>query len=252
LKILYLIPGEGMPEEEIKRREVAANAFARSGTKIIVEEVGKGPLSIESAIEEYMSIGPMLERLYQHRKSKKFDAIIIGCAGDPGLRAARELMDVPIIGPAESSYYFACMIADKFSVISPMQAGVASADGLVARIREMGLESRIASVEFVEIPITEMWGDDPNIVIKQIAKAIEKAKDKGAGCAVLGCMSMAFQTMDTSWDAVGIPVINPLKIAIKTAESFVDLGAKHSRITYPAADFEKLAGTVFKQFRERE
>lgn len=247
MEILYLIPGEGMPEEEIKQREVAANAFARSGTTISVEEVGKGPLSIESAIEEYMSIGPMLERLYQYRKTRKFDAIIIGCAGDPGLRAVRELMDIPIIGPAESSYYFACMVAEKFSVISPMQAGVASADELVARIRGMGLESRMASVEFVETPVTEMWGDDPSVVIKQVTKAVKNAKDRGAGCAVLGCMSMAFQTMNTSWDAAGIPVINPLKVAIRTAESFVDQGVKHSRITYPAADFEKLVQTVFRQ-----
>jgi len=236
-----------MPEEEIKRREDVTNSLARPGTKVTVEEVGEGPLSIESTIEEYMSIGPMLERLYQLRKAKRFDAIIIGCAGDPGLRAARELMDVPIIGPAESSYHFACMIADRFSVISPMQAGVASADGLVARTREMGLASRLASVEFVEMPITAMWGDDPSVVIKQATVAIEKAKDKGAGCVVLGCMSMAFRTAKTSWETVSIPVINPLGVAIKTAECFVDLGLKQSRITYPAADFKKLVETVFKK-----
>ena len=247
LEILYLIPGDGMPEEELKRREEVTNSLSRSGTKIIVEEVGKGPLSIESAIEEYMSIGPMLERLYQIRKAKRFDAIIIGCAGDPGLRAARELMDIPIIGPAEASYYFACMIADRFSVISPTQAGVSSADELVARIREMGLASRLASVEFVEMPITEMWKDDPSTVIEQATNAIERAKEKGAGCVVLGCMSMAFRTAKTSWDTISIPVINPLGVAIKTAECFIDLGLKHSNITYPAADFKKLVGTVFKK-----
>jgi allantoin racemase len=247
LEILYLIPGDGMPEEEIRRREDITDSLVRPGTTVTVEEVGEGPLSIESAIEEYMSIGPMLKRLYQLREAKRYDAIIIGCAGDPGLRAARELMDIPIIGPAEASYLFACMIADRFSVISPMQAGVSSADDLVSRTREMGLVNRLASVEFVEMPITEMWGDDSSLVIKQATKAIEKAKEKGAGCVVLGCMSMAFRTVNTSWDNVGIPVVNPLKVAIKTAEIFVDLGAQHSRITYPAADFEKLVRTVFKE-----
>ncbi|MBN2227947.1 MAG: Asp/Glu racemase, partial [Candidatus Thorarchaeota archaeon] len=123
MELLYLIPGDGMPEDEIKRRKEVINSLAQAGTHVTVEEVGEGPLSIESAIEEYMSIGPMLKRLYHLRKEKKYDAIIIGCAGDPGLRAARELMDVPIIGPAEASYHYACMIADRFSVISPMQAG---------------------------------------------------------------------------------------------------------------------------------
>ena len=247
LELLYLIPGDGMPDDEIKRREEVTNSLARTGTKVTVEEVGEGPLSIESEIEAYMSIGPMLEWLFKLRKDNKFDAIIIGCAGDPGLGASRELMDVPIIGPAEAAYHIACMVADRFSVISPMQAGgVDAADDLVARTREMGLNSRLASVEFVEMPITEMWSDDPSAVIKQATLAINKAKDNGAGAVVLGCMSMAFRTAKTTWD-VGIPVINPLSTAIKIAESFVDMGISQSRVTYPAADFKKLVGTVFKE-----
>ena len=247
LKILYLIPGDGMPDDEIKRREDVTNSLARQGTKVTVEEVGKGPLSIESEIEAYMSVGPFLEWLFARRNDNKFDAVIIGCAGDPGLGAVRELMDVPVIGPAESAYHMACMVADRFSVISPMQAGgVDAADDLVARTREMGLNSRLASVEFVEMPIVDMWSDDPTAVIKQAKLAIDKAKENGAGAVVLGCMSMAFRTANTKWDA-GIPVINPLTAAIKVAESFVDMGIMQSRVTYPAADFDKLIGTVFKE-----
>lgn len=247
LELLYLIPGDGMPEDEIKRREDVTNSLARPGTNITVEEVGEGPLSIESEIEAYMSVGPMLEWLFRLRKNNKFDAIIIGCAGDPGLGAARELMDVPVIGPAESAYHFACMVADRFSVISPKQAGGFDvADDLVARTREMGINSRLASVEFVEMQITEMWGDDPTAIVKQATKAISKAKENGAGAVVLGCMSMAFRTAKTEWN-VGIPVINPLTAAIKVAESFVDMGILQSRVTYPAGDFKKLVGTVFKE-----
>jgi allantoin racemase len=245
VELLYLIPGDGMPDDEIKRREEVTNSLAREGTNVTVEEVGKGPLSIESEIEAYMSIGPMLEWLFELRKDNKFDAIIIGCAGDPGLGAARELMDVPVIGPAESAYHMACMVADRFSVISPKQAGgLDVADDLVARVREMGLFSRLASVEFVEMPITEMWSDDPSAVIKEATSAINKAKDNGAGSVVLGCMSMAFRTANTKWK-VGIPVINPLTAAIKIAESFFDMGIIQSRVTYPPADFKKLLGTVF-------
>lgn len=247
MEILYLIPGEGMPEDEIKRREKVTNSLARQGTKISVVEVGEGPLSIESEIEAYMSVGPFLEWLFARRKNNKFDAIIIGCAGDPGLAAVRELMDVPVIGPAESAYHIACMVADRFSVISPKQAGGKGvADDLIARTREMGLNSRLASVEFVDMPVVDMWGDDPTAVINQAKIAINKAKENGAGSVVLGCMSMAFRTANTKWD-VGIPVINPLAAAIKVAESFVDMGILQSRVTYPAADFSKLIGTVFKE-----
>jgi len=247
LELLYLIPGDGMPKDEIRRRENVTNSLSRPGTHVTVEEVGEGPLSIESEIEAYMSVGPLLEWLYVRRNENKYDAIIIGCAGDPGLSPARELMDVPVIGPAEAAYHVACMVADRFSVISPRQAGgVYTADDLVARTRQMGLNSRLASIEFIEMPVVEMWSDDPTAVIKQAKIAINKAKQNGAGAVVLGCMSMAFRTASTKWD-VGIPVINPLAASIKIAESFVDMGIQQSRVTYPTADFDKLIGSVFKE-----
>jgi allantoin racemase len=247
VELLYLIPGDGMPDDEIKRREDTSNSLAREGTRVTVQEVGEGPLSVESEIEAYMSVGPMLKWLFNRRKDIKYDAIIIGCAGDPGISPIRELMDVPVIGPAESAYHIACMVADRFSVISPKQAGgIDAADDLITRTRAMGLSSRLLSVEFVEMPVTEMWSNDPTEIVKQTTKAISKAKEYGAGAVVLGCMSMAFRTAKIKWD-VGIPVINPLTAAIKVAESFVDMGLLQSRVTYPAADFKKLIGTVFKE-----
>ena len=63
---------------------------------------------------------------------------------------------------------------------------------------------------------------------------------------VLGCMSMAFLLVDEIFDSPEIKIINPLKTAIKTAEMFVALKARHSRMTYPAADLEKLDRTIFK------
>lgn len=246
MEILYLMPGAGMPEEELKRRTETANSITRPETNVSVMEVGEGPLSIESAIEEYMSIGPMLRKLMGI--GNKYNAVIIGCAGDPGLKPARELLDIPVIGPAESSYHFACMLSDRFSVLSILHAGVVSEDETRARVREMSLEPRMASVEFVEVSVADMWGKNRDIVINQMSKGVELAKQKGAGSVVLGCMSIAFLLIDDIVERkVGIPVINPLKIAIKTAELFSELKVKHSRITYPAADFDKLNKTVFSK-----
>ncbi|MFX0125252.1 MAG: aspartate/glutamate racemase family protein [Candidatus Hodarchaeota archaeon] len=174
---------------------------------------------------------------------------MIGCAGDPGLKPARELLNIPVIGPAESSIYLACMLSDRFSILTILQAGVASEDSVRVLVREKGLESRLASVEFVQVSVADMWGKNKETVTNQMIKSTKTAKQKGAGCIVLGCMSMAFLLVDEIVEeAVGIPVVNPLKTAIKTAEMFVELGINHSQITYPAADFEKLKSTVFKEY----
>ena len=247
MKILYLLPGKGMSDSEIDRRTNITNSISRKGTEISVMEVGEGPLSIESAIEEYMAIGPMLTKLVEIREKRKFDTVIIGCAGDPGLVPARELLDIPVIGPAESSFHLACMISDQFSILTVLSAGVESQDSSRILVREKGLESRLASIEFIHLPITDMWGKEKEKALEQMINGVLKAKQKGAGCVVLGCMSMAFLMLDdVIEEKTGIPIVNPLKASIKTAETFVDLGLKHSRITYPEADFAKLNATVFK------
>ena len=249
MELLYLMPGAGMSEEEISNRKQIAKSIANPKSNVSVMEVGEGPLSIESAIEEYMAIGPMLKKMLEISKENKYDAIIIGCAGDPGLKPARELLDIPVIGPAESSYHFACMLSDRFSILTILYAGMASEDSTRILVREMGLESRLASVEFIQVSVAGMWGKNKDIVVDQMTESAKTAKQKGAGCIVLGCMSMAFLLVDDIVEeAVGVPVVNPLKTAIKTAEMFVELGTKHSRITYPAADFKKLRTTVFKEY----
>ncbi len=246
MNILYLLPGEGMSNDEIKRRDSIANSLTSSDIKVTVMEVGKGALSIESAVEEYMSIGPMLRKLVDIRKEKQYAAIIIGCAGDPGLSAARELMDIPVIGPAESSIHFACMISDRFSILTVLQAGIESQDSTRILVREKGLESRLASIEFVQMPIVDMWGTNRDAIIDQMVDGVLKAKQNGAGCIVLGCMSLAFLMLDDIIEKrTDIPIVNPLKTSIKTAEAFIDLNLMHSRITYPEADLAKLNTTVF-------
>ncbi len=247
MKILYLLPGKGMSADEIDRRTSIANSLANSDTHVSVMEVGEGPLSIESAVEEYMAIGPMLRKLVLIREENKYDAIIIGCAGDPGLAPARELLDIPVIGPAEASLLFACMISDRFSILTVLQSGIESEDSTRILVREKGLEARLASIEFVHTPITDMWGKEKDIVFEQMTQSVLKAKRSGAGSVVLGCMSMAFLMVDdVIEEKTGVPVVNPLKISIKTAEMFVNLQLKHSRITYPGTDFTKLNSTVFK------
>lgn len=244
LEIVYLIPGAGMPSDEIERRAKVANSIANSDTNISVVEVGEGPLSIESSIEEHMAIGPMLRKMRDIHSD--YDALIIGCAGDPGLRPSRELLDIPVIGPAESAYHFACMISDRFSVLSTLQAGVESDGDLRSHLREMGLESHFVSVEFVGLSVVELWGAKNDVLTKELETAMARAKAKGAGSIVLGCMSMAFLLVDEVFESDEIRIVNPLKTAIKTAEMFVDLKAKHSRLTYPGADVEKLDQTIFK------
>lgn len=73
--------------------------------------------AIESMYDEYLYIPSMLENVMAIEK-EGFDAAILGCFGDPGLDAARELVRIPVVGLAETSFHVVATLADTFGIIT--------------------------------------------------------------------------------------------------------------------------------------
>jgi allantoin racemase len=47
-------------------------------------------------------------------------------------------------------------------------------------------------------------------------------------------MSMGFLMVDEQLgEAIGVPAVNPVKVAVKLAEVYIDLGVTHSKYIYP-------------------
>src|SRR3954451_16078882 len=98
MRILYLLVDDLDPaEEELERLTTAGQALLAPGDEFAVAPIAFGPdVYYESALGFSLCVPgivhAVLERQDQH------DAIIIGCFGDPGLRAARTVARVPVIG----------------------------------------------------------------------------------------------------------------------------------------------------------
>ena len=60
----------------------------------------------------------------------------------------------------------------------------------------------------------------------------EERQRDGADTLVTGCASMSFYA-DRLQDDVGVPVVHPLRVALKSAELLVSCGLRHSRRAYP-------------------
>lgn len=242
-KLLYLVPGIGLDEEERKRREELANTFLTSNhNRVAVATVEEGPISIESSVEEVMSIPGTLKKIIQVQDAN--DAIIIGCAGDPGLAPARELSKIPVIGPIETSFYTALMLADNFSIITVLDTIVPA---IRRTLREYGLEERCASIRVINIPVLNIMKSKESVAEAFLKEVRAATAEDGTASIILGCMSMAFGMVDEMvGDQVDVPIINPAKTAIKAAEMIVSLGLKQSRVSYPRPDLRKLMNSVFK------
>ena len=100
-------------------------------------------------------------------------------------------------------------------------------------MRGYGLDPFVADVRAVDVPVLELR-DRAEEVLDTLEEEARRAMDAGADALVLGCMTMGF--LDAAKDLqerVGIPVVNPVLTALRTAESTVALGLSHSRRAYP-------------------
>ena len=51
-----------------------------------------------------------------------FDAVIIYCGDDPAVGAARELVDIPVIGPGKVAKMIALDLSYRFSILTVLKA----------------------------------------------------------------------------------------------------------------------------------
>jgi len=217
---------------EENTRRTYTNA-ARSGTQVSVVSLDWGTASIECYRDEALAVPDILTKALQAEK-EGVDAVIIDCMDDPGLRAARELVSIPVVGPAEASMHLAAMLAHRFSVLTTLERDISMVEDQVARY---GLSTRLASVRALNIPVLAL-DDDGEVTLQVVIEASEQAvREDDAHIIIPGCTGLAglAPRVQTGLAERGceVPVLDPPSVAMKLAESLVDLGQAHSKRTYP-------------------
>jgi len=231
---LYLVPGwmsrrEGGAEELARRRAVVQRVAGTAWTMDAWETPG-GPVSIESAYEEYLSVPGAVERLVEAERAG-FDGAVLGCFGDPGIDAAREMVSVPVVGPGEASMLFAAALGHRFSIVTVLDSVVPLLERLAWQV---GVDRKLASVRSIGVPVLEL-DRDPEETLARMTREGQAARDRDrADAIVMGCMTMAFgNRQDELARRLGLPVVNPVHAAVKLMQAQVELGLRHSRRAYP-------------------
>ncbi|MFM2067313.1 MAG: hypothetical protein RLZZ584_2222 [Pseudomonadota bacterium] len=201
----------------------AARAVAAPGTEVIAAQPSFGPLSIEGQFDEAIAAAGVAEQMRLH--AGRIDAAVIACFGDPGLDAAREATDAPVLGIAEAAFHAASMLATGFSVVTTMTRTCIIAEHLVHRY---GFERRCRGIHGTDIPVLALEDGGAGCVdeIEAAARAA-LARDR-SGAIVLGCAGMA-GLCATLQQRLGVPVIDGVAAAVKFAEGLAALGLRTSK-----------------------
>lgn len=96
-----------------KEIESHARHFARLDTEVYAVSPATGPESIESMYDEVLAVPGVISEIIKGDREEGADAFVIACFGDPGLEAAKEITDKPVIGIAQAAFSVAKLIAAK-------------------------------------------------------------------------------------------------------------------------------------------
>lgn len=223
----------------------AARRIAAPGSEIVAIQPASGPVSIESHFDEAISAVGVVEEILRGEREGT-DAYVIGCFGDPGLMAARELTRAPVIGIAEAAFHMATLISTRFSIVTTLER-----TGIIAEhlLDNYGFRHHCRRVRAAEIPVLDLE-ENGEAALGRIIDECRRARDEdGVGAIVLGCGGMAKLTGEIG-EAVGLPVVEGVTAAVKLAEALVGLGlgtSKHGDLAFPrpkpfTGQFEHLSG----------
>jgi allantoin racemase len=217
-------------------------ACERDDLKVTFSILETGPASVESEFDEALCIPDTIRRAIEAERAGA-DAIVIDCMGDPGMNACREAVSIPVLGPCQSAIYVASMLGNRFSFITVLERLRAMVHHIVAGY---GVSGNYASFEAVDVPVLDIGHDTGKLGRALTEKAIKAVKEDHAGAIVLGCtgfLGLAEHMYEGLREQnIDVPVIDPIPLTIRMADTLVKCGLSHSKTVYPPPRKKDIAG----------
>ena len=215
MQILLINPNtsQGLTE----RLTAAAQRVAAPGTVLESVTATSGVPYISTRTEALIGGLSVLEILSE--RHEEVDAAIVAAFGDPGLGAARELFDIPVVGLAEAGMLTACMLGGRFAIVTFAEALGPWYRECVAWHR---LESRCAGVRMLDggfVSITDVQDEKEELLVELAHRAI---RDDDADVVVLAGAPLAGLAAKVR-DRIPVPVVDCAEAAMKQAETLAAL-----------------------------
>lgn len=197
-----------------------ARRFASPATEIVAATAAFGTQYIANRGEAAIAGHAALDAIARHGDG--CDAVIISAFGDPGLGAARELFDIPVVGIAEAAMLMAWPLGRRYSIVC-----------LTPRLRrwyiecarEHGLDGRLASVRALDRPIPDINQAKDMFREHLIAECMTAIEQDEAEVIIFGGGPIAGLAREAA-DRIPVPVLDGVSSAVRLAEALVGLNPR--------------------------
>lgn len=224
--------------------------YASEGTQLDVTHLEACPTDMDYFYPKHIVEAALLEAIVRSQE-EGYDAVISGCCYDPAVFTARELVDIPVIGPMEASINLLSYFGRTAVIVTDhVKAGALMKDN----VRNFGASDRILGLDVINWYIRDMVRDPASVardVIDATAKSIERT---GAEAVILNCtiIATAYQRylMDGG-EPAPFPILNPNLMALTMAEATARLHRKGAYGISRLAYYAKPADDHFRQVTEK-
>lgn len=160
-----------------------------------------------------------------------YDAYAMCTMPNPMIREIRTLVDIPVTGYGESAAHMACLLGQKFGVLTFIPQ---FPQMYAQRIKDYGLDSRCAGVRWCGFTFRDVLDgySNPGPLMERFKDAVRQfAKDTGCDTVISGSMPLSVLVASQGIGRVDdIPIVDGLAATIKMAEMMVDM-RRNSGIT---------------------
>ena len=204
----------------------SAQRAASAGTGLVAVTTKGGTRNIDSAFGDYMSGSYMIRTCLEAVPVHRPDAVVLAGFGRVGIDALKEALTIPVVSISEASMAMACLLGHRFTTLTMLQQFIPYQQDLV---RYYGFEAKCASVRAINVNVEECVTERER-TLRELSAEIRKvvAEDR-AEVVILACAGLCGYDQDLT-KLAGVPVLDPVAVAVKVAESFVGLGITHSKI----------------------
>ena len=201
-------------------------------TEVIHKQITEGSVTIESEYDEVYSAPHVVSLAVEEASTREIDGIFSNCFGDPGVRAIREKLKVPVFGGFEPAIYLGLGLGDILGIVTVLKNVVPMIRAAIVRA---GLERRVTSLRTLDMSVIELQNREKlmsNLYV-ECKKAIE---EDGVSVLVMGCTGIVGVTDEMTArlkeDGYDVPVLEASQCAMILTELYARMGLYQSRQTY--------------------
>jgi len=185
---------------------------------------------------DWLENGFPVVKLAKSLQDQGFDGIWLSDFDMCGVEAAREVIDIPIIGGFPTSAFTALGLSQRFGILTILPSTLAMQQG---HVLTYGQQDNFAGIAPIDCPVDQLSNVDV-VVAKSFPVALKLINEHGAQSLLLGCTGFVgvaekLSVLLTEALQAYVPVIDPNQAGIGYLISLVRMGIRPSRLCYSPA-----------------